>query len=289
LRVTGLPPARIRVARRSMSERLRPILKWAGGKRSLVPRILEALPEQIGTYYEPFVGGAAVFLALAEQKRFRRAVISDKNAQLINLYTVVRDDLVKLMKKLEALQHRTSEDDYYEIRAQKGGTKVERAARLIYLNKTGYNGLYRVNSKGGFNVPYGRYKRPKIYDPERLLAAMAALQGVKIEVADFEQSCRAAKPGDAVYLDPPYLPLSKTASFSAYHSDAFGLPEHDRLAKAFDKLVKRGVTAILSNSDTPETRELYRSFKPDGVQVRRPINSIGSRRGAVSELLVISK
>jgi len=272
-----------------MSERLRPILKWAGGKRSLVPRILKELPDQIGTYYEPFVGGAAVFLALAEEKRFRRAVISDKNAQLINLYTVVRDDLVKLLKKLEALQDRTSEEDYYEIRAQKGGTKVERAARLIYLNKTGYNGLYRVNSKGGFNVPYGRYKRPKIYDPERLLAAMAALQGVTIEVADFEQSCRDAKPGDAVYLDPPYLPLSKTASFSAYHSEAFGMPEHQRLATAFDKLVKRGITAILSNSDTPETRELYRRFKPSGVQVRRPINSVASRRGAVSELLVVSK
>jgi DNA adenine methylase len=272
-----------------MSERLRPILKWAGGKRSLVPRILEELPKQIGTYYEPFVGGAAVFLALAEEKRFRRAVISDKNAQLINLYTVVRDDLVKLLKKLEALQERTSEEDYYEIRAQKGGTKVERAARMIYLNKTGYNGLYRVNSKGGFNVPYGRYKRPKIYDPDRLLAARDALQGVTVEVADFDQSCRAAKPGDVVYLDPPYLPLSKTASFSAYHSDAFGLPEHKRLAKAFDKLVKRGVTAILSNSDTPATRELYAHFKPAGVQVRRPINSVASGRGAVSELLVIAK
>jgi DNA adenine methylase len=132
-----------------MSDRLRPILKWAGGKRSLVPRILKELPEQIDTYYEPFVGGAAVFLALAEEKRFRRAVITDKNAQLINLYTVVRDDLGKLLKKLEEFQERTSEDDYYEIRAEKGGGKIERAARLIYLNKTGYNGLYRVNSKGG--------------------------------------------------------------------------------------------------------------------------------------------
>jgi len=289
VRGTGLPLGGIRVAKRSMSERLRPILKWAGGKRSLVPRILHELPPQIGTYYEPFVGGAAVFLALAEEKRFRRAVLSDKNAQLINLYTVVRDDLVKLLKKLEALQERTSEDDYYEIRAQKGGTKVERAARMIYLNKTGYNGLYRVNSKGGFNVPYGRYKRPKIYDPDRLLAARDALQGVSVEVADFDQSCRAAKPGDVVYLDPPYLPVSKTASFSAYHSDAFGLPEHERLAKAFAKLVKRGVTAILSNSDTPETRELYAHFKPSGVQVRRPINSVASGRGAVSELLVIAK
>jgi DNA adenine methylase len=272
-----------------MSERLRPILKWAGGKRSLVPRILKELPERIETYYEPFVGGAAVFLALAEEKRFRRAVITDKNAQLINLYQVVQGDHLRLLKKLESLQQLTSEDDYYEIRAQKGGSKIERAARLIYLNKTGYNGLYRVNSKGGFNVPYGRYKRPKIYDPERLMAAALALQDVTIRVADFEEICAEAQRGDAVYLDPPYLPLSKTSSFSAYHSDAFGLPEHQRLAKAFAKLVKRGVSAVLSNSATPETRALYQSFKCSDVSMRRSINSVASRRGVVSELLVYSK
>ncbi|RYZ01958.1 MAG: DNA adenine methylase [Myxococcales bacterium] len=272
-----------------MSERLRPILKWAGGKRSLAERILKELPAQIETYYEPFVGGAAVFLALAEQKRFKRAVITDKNRELINLYTVVRDDLGKLLKKLEALQERTSEDEYYEIRAEKGGTKIERAARLIYLNKTGYNGLYRVNSKGGFNVPYGRYKRPRIYDPERLALAAQYLTDVSIEVADFEDACSKAQRGDAVYLDPPYLPLSKTSSFSAYHSEAFGLPEHQRLAKVFDKLLKRGVAAVLSNSATPETRDLYRKFKCSDVAVRRPINSVASRRGAVSELLVVAK
>jgi DNA adenine methylase len=272
-----------------MSERLRPILKWAGGKRSLVPRILKELPDRIDTYYEPFVGGAAVFLALAEEKRFKRAVITDKNKDLINLYTVVRDDLGKLLKKLEELQERTSEDDYYEIRATRPTNKIERAARLVYLNKTGYNGLYRVNSKGGFNVPYGRYKRPRIYDPERLANASSHLQDITIRVADFEESCTAAKRGDAVYLDPPYLPLSKTSSFSAYHSEAFGLPEHERLAKAFGKLVKRGICAVLSNSATPETRALYQNFKCSDVAVRRPINSIASRRGAVAELLVYSK
>jgi DNA adenine methylase len=272
-----------------MSERLRPILKWAGGKRSLVPRILQELPKRISTYYEPFVGGAAVFLALAQEKRFECAVITDKNKELINLYTVVRDDLGKLLKKLEVLQHRTSEEDYYEIRSSKPRSDVERAARLIYLNKTGYNGLYRVNSSGGFNVPYGRYKRPKIYDPERLGDMAAVLQDVKIEVADFEESCAKAAKGDAVYLDPPYLPVSKTASFSAYHYEAFGLPEHQRLARLFDKLAKRGVCAVLSNSATPETRELYKRHKAADVHVRRPINSVASRRGAVAELLVVSK
>jgi DNA adenine methylase len=272
-----------------MSERLRPILKWAGGKRSLVPRILKELPARMGTYYEPFVGGAAVFLALAEEKRFERAVITDKNKELINLYTVVRDDLGKLLKKLEGLQHQTSEDQYYEIRAQKPTDRISRAARLIYLNKTGYNGLYRVNSSGGFNVPYGRYKRPKVYDPERLGDMSRVLQDVTIEVADFEDSCGKAVKGDAVYLDPPYLPVSKTASFSAYHSEAFGLAEHQRLAKLFGKLAKRGVCSVLSNSATPETRELYKPYKPSDVHVRRPINSIASRRGAVAELLVVSR
>lgn len=272
-----------------MSERLRPILKWAGGKRSLADRILKELPERIGTYYEPFVGGAAVFLALAEEKRFQHAVITDKNKELINLYTVVRDDLVRLLRKLETLQDQTSEERYYEIRSQKGGDRIARAARLIYLNKTGYNGLYRVNSSGGFNVPYGRYKRPKIYDPERLTVAAMALQDVTIRVADFEEVCAEAVRGDAVYLDPPYLPVSKTASFSAYHSEAFGLPEHKRLANTFAKLVKKGICAVLSNSATPETRALYKSFKASDVQVRRPINSVASRRGAVSELLVVSK
>ncbi|HKY34737.1 MAG TPA: DNA adenine methylase [Polyangiaceae bacterium] len=272
-----------------MSERLRPILKWAGGKRSLVPRILKELPKRIGTYYEPFVGGAAVFLALAEEQRFQHAVITDKNKELINLYTVVRDDLVKLLKKLEVLQHQTSEAEYYEIRAERGGDRIARAARLIYLNKTGYNGLYRVNSSGGFNVPYGRYKRPKICDAKRLSAAAMALQEVTIKVADFEESCAGAQRGDAVYLDPPYLPVSKTASFSAYHSDAFGLAEHERLAKLFGKLVKRGVSVVLSNSATPETRALYKTYQASDVHVRRSINSIASRRGAVPELLVVSR
>jgi DNA adenine methylase len=272
-----------------MNERLRPILKWAGGKRSLVPRILRELPARIETYYEPFVGGAAVFLALAEETRFEHAVITDKNEQLVNMYLVVRDDLGKLLKKLEQLQHQTSEAEYYAIREERGGSKVDRAARLIYLNKTGYNGLYRVNSKGGFNVPYGRYKRPRIYDPERLARVARVLQGVTIQVADFEEVCSRAKRGDAVYLDPPYLPLSKTASFSAYQADGFGMAEHERLAKVFGKLLARGVAAVLSNSATPETRALYKNFKCSDVAVRRPINSIASRRGAVSELLVVAK
>jgi DNA adenine methylase len=273
-----------------MSERLRPILKWAGGKRSLVPRILKELPDHIETYYEPFVGGAAVFLALAEAKRFRRAVITDKNAQLINLYTVVRDDLGKLLKRLEALQGPNQRRTIITRSAPKRRARRSTAPRGSSTStRPATMVCNRVNSKGGFNVPYGRYKRPKIYDPERLAIAALALQDVTIRVADFEEVCAEARKGDAVYLDPPYLPVSKTASFSAYHSEAFGLPEHQRLAKVFGKLLKRGVAAVLSNSATPETRELYRTFKCSDVSVRRPINSVASGRGAVSELLVVAR
>ncbi len=285
-----LPRERNELPSSPMSERLRPILKWAGGKRSLVPRILAELPDEIDTYYEPFVGGAAVFFALAEAKRFRRAVIADKNPHLIELYQVVRDDLDALLLVLEKRQHQTTEADYYRIRAQhKLKRPVERAARLIYLNRTGYNGLYRVNASGGFNVPHGRYKRPKIYDPARLRAAAEALQGVVIEEADFERACKRAKPGDAVYLDPPYLPVSKTSSFSAYHAEAFGLPEHARLAKVFAKLAAKGVSAVLSNSDTPGSRALYGDFRPASVAMRRSINSVATGRGVVSELLVVAR
>jgi DNA adenine methylase len=272
-----------------MTPELRPILKWAGGKRSLVPRILSELPPRIRTYYEPFIGGAAIFLALAARKRFERAVIADRNPDLIELYQVVRDDAEGLLLRLEQLQQRTSERDYYEIRAKRPRSALERAARLLYLNKTGYNGLYRVNSSGAFNVPYGRYKRPKVYDPERLRAVASALQGVDIFQSDFERACRRAAPGDAVYLDPPYLPVSRTASFAAYHSEAFGLQEHERLAKTFARLAGRGVSVVLSNSATPEAARLYAGFRVAEVRVRRPINSVAARRGAVSELLVVAK
>src|SRR5258706_9934815 len=272
-----------------MSERLRPILKWAGGKRSLVPQILGRLPDEIETYYEPFVGGAAVFLALAEQRRFRRAVITDRNPELINLYRVVRDRVGELVTALEKLARKTSEQDYYRIRSLTPKAAVEKAARLVYLNRTGYNGLYRVNSSGGFNVPYGRYKAPRICDAPRLSAASAMLQDVEIEQADFEQMCRLAKPGDAVYLDPPYLPVSKTSSFSAYHSESFGMAEHERLASVFCDLAARGVSALLLYSVTEDTKRLYARFRPRKVAVRRPINSIASKRGAVSEILVTTR
>jgi DNA adenine methylase len=262
----------------------RPVLKWAGGKTQLLDRILPALPEKIEAYYEPFVGGAAVFFALAEQERFERAVLTDRNPELVEVYRSLRDDADAVIRALRRYSY--DRDEYYRIRARVPTKPAARAARIIYLNKTGYNGLYRVNRSGAFNVPFGRHKNPNICDKEALLAAARALQAAKIEVGDFEQVAGRARPGDAVYLDPPYLPLSRTANFTAYDRHPFGLDEHRRLARVFAELSRRKVQAVLSNSDTPETRELYAAFTLEPVRVARPINSRASARGPINEILV---
>jgi len=270
---------------------VKPVLKWAGGKRQLLEPILsfveQEFPERIRTFYEPFVGGAAVFFELSRRNKFERARLSDMNEDLIRVYSELRDnahEVIRELEKLCALGH--GEDVYYKVREKKPVKDAARAARLIYLNRTGYNGLYRVNRSGGFNVPYGRYKNPRILDESRLLAAAEALQNVELLVEDFQQSCKAARSGDFVYFDPPYMPVSKTASFAEYHSEAFALAEHERLAKTFARLAKKGVSVLLSNSDTPETRALYAEFETKTVFAKRAINSDATRRGAVSELLV---
>jgi DNA adenine methylase len=272
---------------------VKPVLKWAGGKRQLLEPILsfihEVFPERIGTYYEPFAGGAAVFFALVAQGKFERARLSDKNEDLIRVYSELRDDADAVIRELEKLcELGLGEEVYYKVRSMRLKKPSARAARLIYLNRTGYNGLYRVNRSGHFNVPYGRYKKPRILDLARLMAAASALQGVELLVEDFQASCAKAKRGDFVYFDPPYMPVSKTASFAEYHSDAFAIAEHERLAKTFARLTKKGVSVLLSNSDTPETRGLYAEFETQTVLAKRAINSDGARRGAVSELLVRS-
>jgi len=274
------------------SPRFRPILKWAGGKTRLVPLILGRLPSRIGTYFEPFVGGGAVFFALAAERRFKRAVLADKNAELIDVYKGVKTDVDGVIALLVEYARRHSEDAYYRARELDPKTLelAERAARLIYLNKTGYNGLYRVNRAGQFNVPFGRYTNPKICNEPRLRAAADALRtrGVSIKVADFERASARAEPGDAVYFDPPYVPLTKTASFTNYHSESFGSEQHLRLAGTFEALTRRKVAAVLSNSGGKETRRLYEGEGVDieRVLVSRPINSKATSRGAVAELIV---
>jgi len=265
----------------------RPVLKWAGGKTQLLPQILERLPARIETFFEPFVGGAAVFFALAAEGRFQRAVLADRNPDLVAVYRALQADAEAVIDELSQMRH--SEAEYYRIRELSPRRLAQRAARVIYLNKTGYNGLYRVNRSGQFNVPFGRYKKPNICDAENLRAAARVLEGVEIVEADFEEVCVRARPGDAVYLDPPYVPLSKTANFTAYARHPFGPSEHQRLARAFAKLERRRVAAVLSNSDTPETRALYRGFRAKKVQVSRAINSRPTARGPIDELLVVAE
>ncbi|MBE7484897.1 MAG: DNA adenine methylase [Polyangiaceae bacterium] len=265
----------------------RPVLKWAGGKTQLLPKILARLPERIDTYFEPFVGGAAVFFALAARGSFRRAVLADRNPDLVAVYRALQQDVEGVIRALGRMSH--SESEYYRVRALSPRGLVQRAARIIYLNKTGYNGLYRVNRSGQFNVPFGKYKNPNFCDAENLRAAAAALQGVEIAEADFEAVCARARPGDAVYLDPPYVPLSKTSYFTAYDRHPFGQLEHERLARVFAELEGRGVDAVLSNSNTPETRALYRGFRAEKVKVARNINSRASARGPIDELLVVAE
>jgi DNA adenine methylase len=266
-----------------------PFLKWAGGKRQLLPHILAAVPPRVRTYYEPFVGGGAVFFALAAQGgRFERAVLGDANAELIGCYRAIQKDVDAVIRALRP--HRYDRRYYYRLRDvdPEALAPAARAARLIYLNRCGYNGLYRVNRSGKFNVPFGRYRNPVICDEAKLRAAAAALRRVKLVFHDFARTLRDAQEGDFVYLDPPYVPLSSTSSFTAYAKTPFDAVEQARLAVLLRELGARKVRALLSNSDCRATRQLYDPHLSRPVPVRRAINSVASGRGSVAELLVKS-
>jgi DNA adenine methylase len=267
-----------------------PFLKWAGGKTQLLDQILPQLPERISTYYEPFIGGGAVFFALATEGRFERAVIADQNPMLIDVYSAIRDDVDGVIDHLEShADHATDPDYYYEVRAQDPEAlhSTGRAARIIFLNKTCYNGLYRVNRSGKFNVPFGRYTNPRVLNEAVLLAASRALRRVEIVHSDFEAVAHRAKKGDAVYFDPPYHPVSATASFNAYDKTAFGEKEQRRLAKTYRALVEEDISSVLSNSDCPLTRALYSGLDVHTVLATRAINSAAEKRGRVTEILVV--
>lgn len=273
----------------------KPFLKWAGGKTALLPQLLEAAPAQIDTYYEPFLGGGALFFALQSEARFQHAVLSDSNLQLINAYTQVRDHVDDLIYALSVHQRKyLSATDraeyYYTIRGKRITCDLGGAANLIFLNKTCYNGLYRVNSRGQFNVPHGRYKNPTICDEDHLRAASSALQGVELRVADFAAAPAGAGPGDFVYFDPPYIPLSETSNFTSYTTKEFDSSEQRRLAEIAATLTCQGSQVTLSNSGHPDVASLYMSelFKLNEVEVRRAINSVAKGRGPVREYLIQS-
>ena len=260
----------------------RPFLKWAGGKRQLLEAYEPHFPVKYNVYIEPFLGGGAVFFHLAP----RAAVLSDANRDLIDTYRAVKNHVARLISDLT--NHRNEEEHYYSVRSTDPDelTKVERAARFIFLNRTCFNGLYRVNRQGHFNVPFGSYIRPKIVDETNLRAASRALRGTALKCGDFEQSMKLALRGDFIYLDPPYDPITSTASFTSYHHQPFGEDEQMRLANAYRRSDQRGCLLMLSNSDTPLVRKLYKGYSLIPFKARRAINSKPNGRGPVNEVLI---
>ena len=263
----------------------RPFLKWAGGKTRSISQYQDHFPQDYHTYYEPFLGGGAVFFYLQPSK----AVLTDINADLILTYRCVRDNLEDLISLLQKHKQRHNLEYYYNVRNDHCGTDLEKAARFIYLNKTCFNGLYRVNSQGKFNVPVGKYKNPGICQEEVLKVASVALKKVEIKQANFEEVLNyATDTNDFVYFDPPYYPLNHTSNFTAYSNVCFDENQQIKLRNIFIKLVDKGVKVMLSNSDCPFIRDLYSGFNIHTISAARSINSNGQKRGKINELLVTS-
>lgn len=272
-----------------------PFLRWAGGKRKLVDSLISSFPTSFvrskHSFYEPFVGGGALMLALGDKERpeyvpGNRLYINDSNPDLIATYLSIRDDLDSLCEQLEILSRYTSKTAFTRVKANRPQDNVSRAARFIYLNKTCFNGLWRVNSKGEFNVPWGKLKTPKIFDPDNLRAVHIRLQGAKISCNSFQTALETTQKGDLVYLDPPYLPLSASSSFSKYAKEDFGLLNQYALAGVIDGLTSRGVNVILSNSDTPLTRRIFGdSLALHQISVQRTISANASSRKPVNEII----
>lgn len=270
-----------------------PFLKWAGGKRQLLPEIRKYIPTDIDTYYEPFIGAGAVLLDLQP----RKAVFNDINIELVNVYQVVMNHVDELIEELQKHDDGNNSDYFYEIRnLDRNGedysklSPVEKAARMIYLNKTCFNGLYRVNSKGQFNVPFGKYKNPQIVNEPVLRAVHHYLSTSEITIlnTDFEKVVEAAKEGDFVYFDPPYDPVSDTSSFTSYSLDGFRREDQIRLRDLCVHLNKKGCKFLLSNSATDFIKELYQEFHIEIVAATRSINSVASKRGKIDEVLVMN-
>lgn len=269
-----------------------PVLKWAGGKRRLLHQYEEHFPQEFGSYFEPFVGGGAVFFWLHAKGALegKDVYLNDINPELVNLYDVLVNQCERLVNRLADHAKRHCEEHYYSVRSKdhRRMKPVTRAARLVYLNRTCFNGLYRVNSKGQFNVPMGRYKNPLICDEAGLWAASAALGKARLSLGTYRQIVQHAQKGDLVYFDPPYVPLNPTSSFTSYTKENFTLADQEELADTFGELAKKGVKVLLSNSDTPLVRELFSDFSQHSILAPRAINSKADRRQKVSELLVIS-
>lgn len=266
-----------------------PVVKWVGGKRQLLDEITPLLPKRITSYCEPFLGGGAVLFSIQPTK----AVVNDLNTDLITVYEVIRDDVESLITLLA--QHENTQDHFYAVRdmdrdkvAYAAMSKVEKAARLIFLNKTCYNGLFRVNLSGEFNSPFGHYKNPNIINAPVLRAVNKYFNASSITFCseDFSETLKRVPKGGFVYLDPPYDPVSDTASFTGYNKGGFDRAEQARLKQCCDELNARGINFLLSNSATDYIKDLYRDYSISIVEAKRAINSDASKRGAIEEVLI---
>ena len=269
-----------------LQQEIYPIVKWVGGKRQLMFELLKNMPENYDRYFEPFIGGGALFFELQPDI----AYISDMNEELINLYQVVRNNVDELVADLQ--KHDISKEYFMEIRnidrteEYKNWSDIQKASRFIYLNRTCFNGMYRVNSKGEFNVPFGNYKNPKILDENNLINCSSLLQKTEIQHADFSKILKKVKKGDFVYFDPPYVPLSETSSFTSYTKDVFDIYMQFNLRYVCDALNSMGVKFLLSNSDTKLVNELYEKYNIKKVFASRQINANADGRGKITEVLV---
>lgn len=269
---------------------LQPFTKWTGGKRQLLPVIRELIPKTYNRYFEPFVGGGALFFDLAPKD----AVINDFNAELINCYQQIKDNPQELIEILKVHQEYNSKEYYLDLRSADRDeridmmSEVQRAARILYMLRVDFNGLYRVNSKNQFNVPYGRYKNPKIVDEELISAISVYINNnqLEIKVGDFEKAIVDVRTGDFVYFDPPYIPLSETSAFTSYTHEGFSFADQVRLRDAFKRLSDTGAYVMLSNSSSALVEELYKDFNIHYVEATRTNGAKSSSRGKISEIIV---
>jgi len=269
-----------------------PLIKWAGGKRQLLPTLTSQLPPEWNTYFEPFLGGGALLVHLQNEGRVTKAVVSDLNRELINLYRVVKKKPETLIESLNSARFENNEGTFRQLKSEFNeligcqGNNTERAALLIYLNKHGYNGLWRVNRKGKFNVPFGHHPKRSLPHEALIRSFSSMLRNVTIMNVDFEKTVKRAKKGDFVYFDPPYHPISKTARFTDYNSSGFTFEDQVRLSELFRTLSKKGVMVMLSNSKVPAIEELYQDYTVRTISAKRFINCDGNRRTGTSEIIV---
>lgn len=271
----------------------KPFVKWAGGKRQLLPEIEKHIPKKFSSYFEPFLGGGALLFHLLSENKNLKGHVSDLNSDLVLSYVTIREHLDALLKSLQKHSDNyfsDSQNYYYSVRESNPKSQIEKVSRLLFLNRTCFNGLYRVNSKGKFNVPLGRYSNPNIVQEENLRSVNQFLNQNKISIKcqDFSSTIEKAKKGDFVYFDPPYQPVSKTANFTSYTNSSFHFSDFKRLAKISNQLSKKGVNVLLSNSSSKQVLEMFagKNWEIIKIEANRAINSNSNKRTGHFELLI---